>query len=974
MSRCVLILVPLFACSFLLHSQTSPSLKGIVSDPANLAVPGVLVQVIGPGGQQRQATGDDGHYSFPALRAGKYQVRFIAKGFTAGEKRDVNITAPVVLDYQLTIEANAQVINVEDEANSVSTDPASNAATIVIGPNQIDSLSDDPDILQQQLLALAGPGSGPNGGGIYVDGFSGAQLPPKASIQEIRVNANPYSPENEFPGGGGIQIITKPGTSTLHGGLNFSYNKEALNSRSPLLAQSKRPQYKQENLFGNVSGQLIKNKASWSLFFSRNAATQNAFIYATTLDNNLNPVTINQTVLTPRGNWNVQPRLDYAINKNHTLNVSFFNGHNHVENLGVGDFGLPSRAYNNYGNNNQLQISETAILSPRMISDTKFQYFRNLNNNTGDNTRPAIVVPGAFTGGGAQVGNSGAVNTTLELVSSTSFGYKAHTLRWGGRLRENLNTTVAVSNFGGTYTFQGGTGPLLDADNQPTGLTTSLTGLEVYRRTLLFQRQGLSDTEIRSLGGGAYQFSLNAGQPSLSLRQLDAGLYFVDDWRARPNVTFSYGLRYEVQNNIADHGDFAPRIAVAWNPGRNKKPGKTVYRAGVGAFYTRIPISVTQSGLRFNGLTQQSYILFSPSFFPSIPSSDILASAKAPQQLQLVDSTLRASQLWQASIGADRQLGKLGRLSMNYSASRGIHLQRARDINAPVNSQFPFSDSQIRILTEATGFSRTQQITITPTVNYKKFFLAGFYTLSFGKSDSEGLPADPYNLRAEWGPSTFSDVRHRLMVFSTTPLPTKYLSRFSLSAQFMASSGAPYNITSGRDLNGDSLLTERPSIVPGVGAPGCNGGSLLFEPAFGCFNLNPAAGTSITRNSARGPSQINLFFMSLSRTWVLNPVKEVAGKEAMVTVPGPGGTMISIPASMMGNMGGAAAGKRKYSLTFSVNAVNPLNHPTYAPPSGDLSSPYFGVYRSISSGNQFGPGGNTNTFNRQVNMQLRLNF
>jgi hypothetical protein len=357
-----------------------------------------------------------------------------------------------------------------------------------------------------------------------------------------------------------------------------------------------------------------------------------------------------------------------------------------------------------------------------------------------------------------------------------------------------------------------------------------------------------------------------------------------------------------------------------------------------------------------------------------IPSAAAFSQQQQPQQLQILDASLRGAELWQTSIGADRQLGKIGRLSMNYSASRGIHVQRSRDINAPLNGLFPFPDSQVRILSESTGFSRTQQLTITPTVNYKKMFLAAFYTLSFGKSDTEGLPADPYNLRAEWGPSTFSDVRHRVMVFATTPLPTKYLSKFSLSAQFSAASGAPYNVTIGQDVNSDSLFTDRPGLISAAGPSGCIGSSLLYKPGFGCFNLNPAPGTSISRNSARGPSQINLFFASLSRTWVLNPVKEVAGKEAMVTVPGPGGTMISVPASMMGPMGGPSAGKRKYSLTFSVNATNPLNHPTYANPSGDLSSPYFGVYRSTSQGNQFGPGGAQNTFNRQVTLQLRLNF
>ncbi|MDP9170809.1 MAG: carboxypeptidase-like regulatory domain-containing protein, partial [Acidobacteriota bacterium] len=371
----VLVVYLLLLCS-LAAQVPQPGLRGTVTDPSGASVSGALVQVIGPGGQQRTATGSDGQYSLVGLSPGKYRVRFIAKGFSVGEKPDVEVAGPATLDYQFTLQATAQVINVDEEANSVSVDPAQNGDAIVIKESQIDALSDDPDVLQQQLLALAGPGAGPNGGAIYVDGFSGAQLPPKASIQEIRINSNPYSPENEFAGGGGIQIITKPGMSTLHGSLNTFFNKEALNSRSPVLTESKRPQLKQERLFGTLSGMLKKNKASWSLNFSKNALTENAFIYATTLDTNLNPVPVNQTVLTPRGNWNWQPRIDYAINSKHSFTASYFNGHNHALNQGVGDFSLPSRAYLNLGGNDQLQLSETAILSTRMVSDTRFQWLR----------------------------------------------------------------------------------------------------------------------------------------------------------------------------------------------------------------------------------------------------------------------------------------------------------------------------------------------------------------------------------------------------------------------------------------------------------------------------------------------------------------------------------------------------------------------------------------------------------------------
>jgi hypothetical protein len=946
------------------QAQTpSPSLRGTITDPSGSIVPGTLVQLIGPRGEQRQTAGSNGQYSFPAVPAGKYQIRFIAQGFSVAAKQDVDISAPLTLDMQLSIEANAQVVNVQEEANRVSIDPAENGDALVLGDKQLDALSDDPDLLQQQLLALAGPGSGPNGGQITVDGFTGAQLPPKSSIQEIRINSNPYSPENEYAGGSGVQIITKPGTSTMHGGFYTRYNKEALNSRNPLLTEPKRPQYKQVNYSGNVSGRLIKNKLSYSFFFNRNEVSENAFIYAATLDSNLNPVQVNQSVPTPRGNWNWSPRFDFALNSKNTLTVSYFNGHNHADNLGVGDFALESRGYNNHGNNNQIQVSETAVLTPHLVSDTRFQWYRNLNNNTGDNSVPSLVVSGAFSGGGAQVGNSGAVTNSFEFNSSTSYGYRTHTFRWGGRMRASYVDNTSVNNFGGTYTFQGGTGPILDSADQPIpGTSVGLTALEVYRRTLLFQQQGMNDAEIRQRGGGAYQFSLSAGQPTISLHQYDWSFFFVDDWRAKPNLTFSYGLRYETQTNISDHADWAPRVAVAWNVGtKPNKPGKTVLRAGAGVFYNRLGIGSTLNAMRYDGVNQQSYVILAPFFFPLIPSAATLEQARQPQQIQIVDSAFEASRTYQASVGMDRQISKPVRLSVNYVESRGVHQQRTRNINAPVNGAYPFGDQQVRMLTEGTGFTRTRQLNITPSINYKKMFLAGYYTLSYGKSDAEGQPADPYNLRAEWGPSTWGDTRHRVAIVTSIPLPWK----FTLTPQFSASSGAPYNITAGRDLNGDTIISERPSLLPGVSAANCAGGTLIYKPDFGCFNVDPAPGTAIGRNFARGPASVNIVYAQLSRNWILGAKKkETAAGGGTTTVSGPGGTTITAPTALVGGPNTSAS--RTYTLNFSIAAQNPLNHVTYAPPSGDLSSPYFGVYRSITSGG--------NTFNRQISLQLRLSF
>jgi len=265
----------------------------------------------------------------------------------------------------------------------------------------------------------------------------------------------------------------------------------------------------------------------------------------------------------------------------------------------------------------------------------------------------------------------------------------------------------------------------------------------------------------------------------------------------------------------------------------------------------------------------------------------------------------------------------------------------------------------------------------------------GFYSLSYGKTDAEGQAADPYNLRAEWGPSSFADVRHRMVIGTSIPLPFKV----SMSPFITASSGAPYNITTGRDTNGDSITAERPSLVT-LSAAQCVGRDFYYSSQFGCFNLAPAAGTAISRNYARGPGAFNMS-VRFNRSWTIGGKGEAPSGMGGMMMGGPGGggpggggmrgpggggpppggaMMTAPPPGMMGAAGATQSPGRRYTITLGVNASNILNHVNFAAPSGDLGSPYFGQYRSLASG--FGPmgAGSGATYTRKIDVQLRLGF
>ncbi len=886
-----------------LCAYAQPGLQGTVTDPSGAAVPGATVQA----GDHHTKTNAAGQYTFPSLAPGRYHLRITAKGFAT---ISTDIAVPTTYDAQLAIQTSKEVVNVEDQSHGVSPEPESNGGTLVLRSRQLAALSDDPDELALQLQLLAGPAPGPDGGQVYVDGFSSGNLPPKSAIREIRINSNPFSPEYDHPGFARVDVFTKPGSDTIRGDLFGQFNDRVLNSRNPLLAQSTRPPYSVEFYGLNLSGPIRKNKASFTADVEHRHIDDNAFILATTPDG-----PINQALPTPQTRTSITPRIDYAINERNALVARYQDLRIGLDNQGAGDFNLASRAYNARQTERLAQLTETATLSPHAVNETRFQYQHSGVWNVANNNAPGIDVEGAFFGGGATVGYLAQLTNAWELSNLTIWTKGRHTLKWGGRARQSFLADTSRSNFAGTYTF--------------------LT-LEQYQA----QRP--------------YQFNINAGVPTTQVNQADAGVFLNDDWRLRPNLTLSAGLRYEVQSNHGDLSNFAPRVGIAWGiDAKGNRPAKTVLRAGAGIFYDRLPLTLTLNSLRYDGVTQQSYVITNPTFYPAIPTADVLAANQQPQQLRPVYADIRVPRLYQSNLGIERQFSKYAKLSVNWIDTRGAHLLNSRNINTPIDGVYPFADPSIRLITESAGFSRVNQVVANTTVNYRKMFLFGYYALSYAKDNNEGLPADPYNLQAEWGPASWGDVRHRAAFGANVPLKWK----IALLPLFIANSGMPYNITTGFDPSNTGSPTARPALL---GAATCAG-------SIGCFDLHPAPGTpTIGHNFARGPADVNVG-LRLARTWSFGgeggsgPTQQSSG--------GDHGAGAGVGAGMSDRATG-----RRYNLTVSASTLNALNRSNFSPPNGDLSSPYFGEYRSLGGMAVTLHGGVPTTYNRKIDLQVRFTF
>ena len=203
----------------------SGTLRGQVTDPSGAAIANADV-IMTPAAMSstpiKTQTDGQGAYEFKGLAAGQYTLTVVAPGFSRFTKT-TTWSSPSVSPCDSMLpwpsRSKQQKVQVSDTAPTVDVNPANNAGAITISGKELDALPDDPDELLTDLQALAGPSAGPNGGQIYIDGFTAGQLPPKSSIREIRINQNPFSSEYDKLGYGRIEIFTKPGTDKFHGQL-----------------------------------------------------------------------------------------------------------------------------------------------------------------------------------------------------------------------------------------------------------------------------------------------------------------------------------------------------------------------------------------------------------------------------------------------------------------------------------------------------------------------------------------------------------------------------------------------------------------------------------------------------------------------------------------------------------------------------------------------------------------------------------
>src|SRR5215469_3817535 len=747
----------------------SYAISGTVLDPSGALIPAAHVALVKEDGTAiAQTVADEkGSFRFENVNSGKYRVLVQAVGFRDA-KSDVIVGARSRADIRITMSLDTHTESVTvagDSAPQVNTEISGNQSSATLDRNALDRVPVfDQDYISTISRFLDSTGTGTNGVDLIVNGVAANGPGVTASaIQEVKVNQNPYSALFARPGRARLEITTKSGTSNFHGSLNFLSRDSVFDAKNAFAVI--KPPEQRRYFEGSITGPLTQGgKTSFLLALNQDFLDLQGIVHAQGVNG-----LIQDNVPNPTRHFFGSGRIFHDFSPNDQFWIGYSYERRTVQNQGVGGTVLPGAGTDTKFQEYEINISYRHVVSTKWVNQLRFLLGHFDNRTASLNGEPAVVVQGAFTGGGAQA-DFRRTEYHFDGTDIVSYASGKHALNFGIDVPDiSRRGYDDFTNTAGTYTFG---------------------------RLAAYQ------------AGQPSTFLLQRGNGHLIFLEKVLGVFIEDNIRVNSNVSVSLGVRYYWQNYFHDEPhNIAPRFAVAYAPRKN---GKTVFRGGAGAFYDRTGPGPISDLLHLNSVTLLRFILENPTY----PVSPIQL-AGVPTSVVTLDPGARIPYTLQYSAGVEQQVTANSTFSATYVGSRGADLFRSIDANAPLPPLYAAIPNpalgQIREI-QSEGYQKSNALELTFRGKPSRYFTGQVqYTLSKTYNNTSGItffPANSYDPSNEWARSDL-DRRHKLDLLGSSQ-PTHF---FVLGVGLSAYSGLPVNVITGSDNNGDGVVNDRPLNV-----------------------------------------------------------------------------------------------------------------------------------------------------------------
>jgi hypothetical protein len=823
--RIGILLIVAASISLPLHGQ---SCKGTVLDPSGAAIAGAGVQ-LGTAPPQTATTNQQGAFTFPCPGRNSYTITVHADGFA-----DAHLTmrngADVTVHLHIA-DVHTEVEVGKDSAASVDTDHG--AGTHNLTAEDLQGMADDPDDFKRQLQILAASSGGAPGQAIItVDGFqNNSTLPPKSSIASIRVNPDMFSSEYDRPPyqGGRVEIFTKPGRDSMHGALFFTDSESAFNATDPF-ALTGTPAGKRRYGF-ELGGPIRKQKSDFFLALERRDIHEFNVVNAFVLNSQGDETPFNQSISAPQRLWIGSVRTDWQLSPKNMLAATYSANVNDQDNMGSGGLVLAEAGYDSTVSEHDIRLTDIFTINSSLLQEAHIGFTFKDTTDVPLSTEPSLQVAGAFTGGGATAGHLRDRERDLEIDDDLLWTHRNHSVKLGVESMGILVHDYDPDTFNGAYIY---------------------SGLEQYR------------------SGAATTYELTQGEPLVPFQQWRVALYTQDQWKLKQNLSIAMGVRYALQTAPSSFGNLVPRIGIAWSPDRKQK---WVIHARGGLFTSVVTPDVTTEAYRLNGERQTQTMTYAPATLESIAVTTTRQFAP------------HLGQTWsfQSQLGVERELPHQWHAQANLFDAQAWNTLRSRNINAPmVNAGTtnpllaprPIAPDANIFQFEQSGHLHGQVVFLgVDQHSYKRFgIFVGylFFDLKTNADSATFFPQSSYSDQGETARASWEST-HRLFAIGQLNLPAK----LSLTGQFDASSGNPYNVVTGFDNNGDGVFNDRPALAsqPGTG---------VYQTPFGLLSTNGFNG-DLGRNAGTMPALIHLD-SNLSRTFQLRTHSLAADRHQTLTL------------------------------------------------------------------------------------------